>query len=286
VRLVINANASGMRGNRPDEVREALSRAGAAVDVRTTSTIAELAELWRAEDDSRIVLAGGDGSLHAAVNLREPPRDVALVPSGGANNIARSLGIPLGLDDAARLAVAGSVQPVDLIEVATAEETRLVVESVSVGYLASARARYHGRNSTDIAAGVRAGAAALARFHPFAAHVRGPGVAEEDLRLAQVFVANLPLYEFGLLVAPHADPADAMLDVIGIHAASRRAVLRMVAELRRGTHLDHADVHLWRTPSLRLATHGLSPIVADSVDMGSGPAELRAVPAALRLVRP
>ena len=285
MRLVINANASGTRGDRPGEVREALSRAGADVDVRITSTIAELAELWHAGNDSRIVLAGGDGSLHAAVNLRGPPRDVALIPSGGANNIARSLGIPLGLEDAARLAVAGSVAPVDLIEVATAEETRLVVESVSVGYLASARARYHGRNSADIVAGVRAGAAALARFHPFAAHVRGPEGAE-DLRLAQVFVANLPLYEFGLLVAPHADPADAAMDVIGIHAANRRAVLRMVAELRRGTLLDHPDVYLWRTPRLRLATHGLSPIVADSVNLGSGPAELRAVPAALRLVRP
>jgi diacylglycerol kinase family enzyme len=87
-------------------------------------------------------------------------------------------------------------------------------------------------------------------------------------------------------VAPDADPADATLDVIGIEAPNRRAVLRMLASLRRGREVGHLRTHAWRTPSLTLRTNGSSPIIGDSTDLGYGPLELRALPAALRIVRP
>jgi diacylglycerol kinase (ATP) len=210
---------------------------------------------------------------------------VALIPAGSANNVARSLGIPLEWCAAARLALAGEVRPVDLIEARSARERRLVVEGVSVGFLAQARVRYRGRNSADRRAGLRAGAAVLRHFHPLAVRVGPPG-ERQTMHLAQIFVANLPLYEFGLRVAPHADPTDVELDVVGIEAASRRAVLRMLLDLRRGTHLGRPDVHVWRSDRVVLGTHGGSPIVADSFDLGSGPVELRPLAGALRIVRP
>jgi diacylglycerol kinase family enzyme len=136
-----------------------------------------------------------------------------------------------------------------------------------------------------MSAGVRAGAGAIARFHPFATSVAGP-VGRETLELAQVFVANLPLYEFGLHVAPDADPTDSTLDVVGFAADSRLAVLRMLVDLHRGKHLRHKGVHRWRAPAVSLLTDGASPIVADSTDLGTGPVRLRALPGVLQLVRP
>ena len=250
-----------------------------------TTTLDELDALWRTDDERREVLVGGDGSVHAAANVRGKPRDLALIPAGRANNVARSLGIPLDWRRAAELAVHGDVRPVDLIEARAGERVQLVVEGVSVGFLAQARVRYHGRNSADVLAGMRAGVAALARFHPLAARVAGPD-GTETLELSQLFVANLPLYEFGLRVAPHADPIDATLDLVAIDAPTRRAVLRMLLDLRRGTHLRRANVHTWRAPRATIETNGCSPIVADSTDLGPGPILLRAVPAALRMVRP
>jgi hypothetical protein len=52
-------------------------------------------------------------------------------------------------------------------------------------------------------------------------------------------VANLPFYAFGLCVAPHADPGDAALDLIGIEAPTRRAVLAALRELRPGAAAAH-----------------------------------------------
>ena len=286
LRVVANANASGSPGqDRLGSLVAAMRTAGADVELERTATLDELAALWQEDDGRRLVLVGGDGSLHAVANLPGERRDVALIPAGRANNVARSLGIPLDWEGAARLAVEGSVQPIDLIDARTPGKHRFVVESVSVGFLAQARVRYHGRNSADLLAGARAGAATLSRFHPLGTYVAGPS-GEELLELSQLFVANLPLYEFGLRVAPQADPGDAMLDLIGIAAPTRLAVLKMLFDLRHGQHLPQRGVHTWRAKRIDIATNGCSPIVADSMDLGWGPVELRAAPAALRLVRP
>jgi len=270
LRVVVNANASGT---------------AAIADLRRTASLAELEAVWGHGDGRRLVLVGGDGTVHAAANVAGAARDFALIPAGRANNIARCLDIPLSMRDAARLALAGRVRPVDLIEARTAGVRQLVLESVSVGFLAQARVRYDGRNSADLVAGARAGAMALRTFHPLGAHVTSQA-GTQSLSLAQLFVANLPLYEFGLRVAPQADPEDALLDIVGIEAPTRRAVLRMLLDLRRGTHATRREVHAWRATSVRITTRGASPIVADSADLGFGPVELRAVPAALRVVRP
>jgi diacylglycerol kinase (ATP) len=241
--------------------------------------------VWAQAPAQRVVLVGGDGTLQAAVNLPGPPRDIALVPAGRANNVAHSLGIPYDWERAAALAVSGDVRPVDLIEARSAAGRSLIVEGVSAGVLAQARAHYHGRNSGNLLSAVGAGVAALSRYNPFEASVSGD-VATERLELAQIFIANLPFYAFGLCVAPHADPADAMLDLIGIEAPTRRAVLAALRAIRRGRLLGLTGVHLWRARQAVIGTSGCSPVIGDSRSLGFGPVLLRPVPAGLRLVRP
>ena len=286
VTLVVNGNASSApSGHRLAELCELLRAAGADVRLEVTHALGELEALWRHDDGRRLVLAGGDGSVHAVANLGGPRREVALIPCGRANNIARSLGIPLERGAAATLAVRGAVRPVDLIDARSRSRRLVVVESVSAGFLAHARIRYHGRNSADLRAGLRAGLGALRDFGPLWACVAEAG-AEERLPVSQLFVTNLPLYEFGLRVAPHADPMDRTLDVVLLEARSRAAVLAMLVRLRRGTHLDHRDAHVWRAGRVELSTHGCSPVVGDSTDLGPGPVRLSVLPAALDLVRP
>lgn len=285
--VVVNARASSVPSPaRCDRLVARLRDAGADVELERTSSLEELAAIWAREDGRRMVLVGGDGSVHAVAALPGPARDIALIPAGRANNVARSLRIPVDHDAAAALAVAGEVRPIDLVEARAPSGRHVVVEGVSAGFLALARTRYHARNSADLRAALRAGAGVLGDFRPFAVHLAGGVPGSEDLVLAQVFVANLPLYAFGLHVAPHALPADGVLDLVGVAADHRRDVLRMLLDLRRDTHYDDERVHLWRSRSITLQTGGVSPIVADSVDLGPGPVALSVLPRALRIVRP
>jgi diacylglycerol kinase (ATP) len=281
--LVANANASGLV-NRPELVEAAatlLRSRGAGVQLRLTSSLDEVGELL-SEHERRVVLLGGDGTLHAAANVPGPKPELALLPAGRANNVARSLGIPTDLAQAARLAVEGSSQPLDGIVARSNGRRYVAVEGVSVGFHAIARSGYHATNSADVGAAVRTGARAFARFRPIVVGLEVDGDVEV-LRTAQLFVVNTPRFGPALQVAP-ADPADGLLDLVSIDVADRRHLAARLAQLRRGTHLGKPGVRHVRGQHLRIAAGGSSPIVADTTDLGSGTVDLAVMPRAISIV--
>ena len=282
--MVANANATRIVRNPElvDGARSLLRATGAQVDVHVTSTLDELAGLL-SEAERRVVLLGGDGSLHAAANIPGHKPELALIPAGGANNVARSLGVPTDFAAAARLAVAGASRSLDLIAARTATRRYLVVEGVSAGFHALARADYHGTNSSDVRAAVRAGIGAVARFKPFTVGLELDGEFQVT-RIGQLFAANLPLFGPGLRVAPGADPEDGLMDVVAIDVAGRRSLAPLASRLRRGDHLDRPGVTRLSARKVRIATGGRSPIIADTTNLGSGTVELTVVPGALEVV--
>ena len=92
-----------------------------------------------------------------------------------------------------------------MIAARTPTRRLLVVEGVSVGFHALARAGYKGRNSADVGSAVRAGVSAVARFQPLTVGIEADGEFQV-LRIGQLFAANLPFFGPGLHVAPGADP--------------------------------------------------------------------------------
>jgi diacylglycerol kinase (ATP) len=282
--LVANGNASGL-SRRPTLVKDStqlLRAAGARVETRLTASLEELDDAL-ATAERRVVLLGGDGSVHAAANSAADV-ELALIPAGGANNIARSLGIPLGFDAAARLAVEGFARPVDAIAARTRTHSHLAVEGVSIGFHAMARANYRAKNSTDVAAGLRAGLAGLRSFEPFAVCLTLDG-ATEIVPISQLFVTNTPFFGPSLRPAPTADPADGLLDVTVIESRGVASLLSLVPSLRRGTHVGRKGVRTMRAERIRIASRGLSPVIADTKDLGRETVELTVVPGALDIVR-
>jgi diacylglycerol kinase family enzyme len=266
-------------------VASELARCGAGVATLVTESAHEWIDELGDDVERRVVLVGGDGTLHAAVNETDARPEIALIPAGRANNIARSLGIPAAARDAARLAVEGTARRVDLIEAATASRRHITVEAVSVGFLAQARSYYHGENSAHVSTAIAAGVHALADFSPVRVRLRAPGV-DHDLRVAQLFVANLPLCGFGLHVAPNADATDELLDVVAIDARGRLAIPPMIGGLLRPHGVDGPSVHRWKVDHASIEVLGASPIVADSFDLGHGTLDVRVLPKDLPLVRP
>ena len=283
VELVVNGNASG--AGDVARATEALRRAGAHVRAHVTASEAELAAVVREAADRRLVLVGGDGTVHAFANLdlrALPP--AALLPAGRANNIARALGIPVDWPAAAELAVRGRPAAVDLLHVATPQRTLFAVEGVSAGFHAAARHRYSGTNSADLAAGLRALAAEFRSFRPHAVALRGDGAPLFAGPAAQVFLSNLPYFGFGFHVDPVADPADGRLEAIVLEAGTRRGVVRLLAAARDGRHLERADVTWSRATRAHLERP--LPLVADAQPLGVTTATVTVAAGRLRLVAP
>ncbi len=285
--LVANRNASGVGRSHAALVDacRSLGLWGVRVETHLTESPEELAATWPSFYDRRVVLLGGDGTLHTAANLTPDPPELAILPAGRANNVARALGIPLDLSAAAELAADGNPRRLDLIT-ATSEERRYrAVEGVSVGLHAIARASYRAPNSADFVAAARSALRAARGFDGVTLSISSDGVPEL-LAVGQLFVANLSLYAFGLRVAPDARPDDGLLDVVALPWEGRAHIVSMVARLRRGTHVDRPGTRIWTAERVRIATGGHSPVIADTTNLGAGPVTLEVAPAALALVAP
>jgi diacylglycerol kinase (ATP) len=282
--LVANAKASGLDRETPEEAARAIRARGARVELRLTDDLEEL-EATIAGAERRVALLGGDGSVHAVANLPGRLPELALLPAGRANNVARSLGIPLDLVRAAALAVDGAARPIDVIDAQARSRRYRVVEGVSVGFHALARVKYRAENSGALLQGLKVGLATLGKFRPLSVVVKTNGESEV-LTVGQLFASNLPLYGFGMRVAPGADPADGELDLVTIDVRNRRSLLAMLPRVRSGAHYGRPGVRAWRAGHVRLDPRGASPVVADSTDLGTGPVELTVVPGALQVVTP
>ncbi len=286
VELIVNARASGTSGRDVlADATAALRDAGARVRSHLTADEAELAAVVRGAEDRRIVVVGGDGTVHALANVDLPALPpAALLPAGRANNIARAMGIPVDWAAAARLAVRGRPAALDALHVVTPERSLFAVEGVSAGFHAAARHRYDGTNSADLAAGLRALAAELRAFRPSPVGLRVDGAQMFAGPAAQVFLSNLPFFGFGFRVDPIADPSDGRLEAIVMETATRRGIVGLLAAARDGRHLERAGV----TWSRATRAHLDQPValVADAQPLGVTTAAVTVAPGHLRLVAP
>ena len=285
VELVVNGRASGTAGaDVVTAATAALRAAGARVRAHVTTDPAELAAVVGAAEDRRVVLAGGDGTVHALANLDVALPVAALLPAGRANNIARALGIPVDWAAAARLAVRGRPAAVDALHVVTPRQSLYAVEGVSAGFHAGARHRYDGTNSADLAAGVRALAAELRGFRSREVALRADGAPFFAGPAAQVFLSNLPYFGFGFHVDPVADPGDGRFEAIVMEAGTRRAIVSLLAAARDGRHLERPGVSWSRATRAQLERP--LPLVADAQPLGVTTAQVTVAAGRLRLVAP
>lgn len=310
--IAVNGRASGTAEPQRtgSELVAVLEELGAAADYVVTGSEEELWSVLRdaAALGRRVVLVGGDGSMHAAANapLRRLP-ELALVPAGRANNVARALGIPTARVDALAVAAGERARPLDALRVTTPDRSVYAVEALSAGFQADARASYQADNSADLRQGLRAAVRAVRRYKPYrarvdldaaagldasgdadaAADLGAPGDAASGLRsgdAAQLFLSNLPFFGFGFEVDPGADPSDGRLEAILLEARSRRRLVRLLAAARRGRHIGRRGVRRVVATHARLVEP--LPLVADALPLGTTTATVSVEPARMRVAFP
>src|SRR5436190_7651154 len=102
------------------EVMAALARVGinARIEAVEGSEIEETARAAVEKGASLIIVGGGDGSVSSAAQaLVGRQATLAILPLGTLNQLARDLGVPPDLDQAAAMIAAGEVRAIDVAEV-------------------------------------------------------------------------------------------------------------------------------------------------------------------------
>jgi diacylglycerol kinase family enzyme len=244
--LVASAHAGSSEPAAVEAARAVLAEAG-PVEVVSTATPDELDRALDGCGDRRLVVAGGDGSLHVTVDrLRSrgelADRPIALLPMGTGNDLARALDLPLDPADAARLVLSGRPQPMDLL---VDDAGGIVVNAVHVGLGAEAAERA-GRWKPVLGvlayplgavfAGLRAPGWRLR------VEVDGVLLADRHRRSLMVGVGNGRSIGGGTCLFPGAHPDDGLADVVVSYATGPLARVRYGAALRAGEHLGDPEV--------------------------------------------
>jgi diacylglycerol kinase (ATP) len=227
--LVITNSDAGTTDE--ESLRQALGvlRGSASVEVQATSNPGELDGVLHRAGSRRIIVAGGDGSLHAVIAALHRRNDLknavlGLLPLGTGNDFARGTGIPLDIAEAARVILEGEPRKMDLV---VDELGEVVVNGVHVGAGANASrrgARWKerlgsvgvgklnlGKVGYPIGALLTAWNPPLVRLH---VEVDGELVNDVDEKILMVAIGNGSSVGGGAELTPEATPEDGKLDVM------------------------------------------------------------------------
>jgi diacylglycerol kinase (ATP) len=255
--LVITNEGAGTADQESLDRAVAVLSERSSVEVVATSNPGELDSVLHRAGTRRIVVAGGDGSLHAVVAALHRRHDLAgsvlgLIPLGTGNDFARCMDVPLDPEEAARLVLDGEVRPVDLL---VDELGGVVVNNVHVGAGAQASRRGHRWKKRLGAIGVgsvnlgKLGypiGAVLAAFHPpqlrLRVEVDGEVVVDLDEPVLMVAAGNGTSVGGGTELTPDADPENGQVDVLISRAVGPIAKVAYAAQLSRARHQERGDV--------------------------------------------
>ncbi|HUF75096.1 MAG TPA: diacylglycerol kinase family protein, partial [Longimicrobiales bacterium] len=213
--------ANPRAGGAPElsSLAEALEPLGPIRIVETTHAghAALLARGAEANCAERIVVVGGDGTLHEIVNGLELPSRcvVGLVPAGTGNDMARSLGIPLDVEEAIEVIRAGSPSPTDVmaVEVDGAEEIAINAACGGFGGDVNARITQELKDRWGPFAYVKASLDALMELPAHRVRLAFDANRVAELSIYSLVVANGAYAAHGVCVAPGARTDDGALAV-------------------------------------------------------------------------
>lgn len=250
---------------------------------------------------TRIVSVGGDGTLSEVVNgyfdecgrAINSAAAIGLLPSGTGSDFRRSLGLTNRGDwiqrlksSETRLLDAARAEFQDL-DGASASRTFINVSSFGLGGDVS-RLVNRWRDSLPQWIGGRArfaaaAIAALGRYRNVAVSL-SLDAREMKINSNLIVVANGRFAGGGMMLAPHAELDDGLLDVIVTNNASRLDVIRELPRIQRGAHLNNSKVTEMRAREVTINSDEPMAIDLDGEMVGSTPALLRVLPSAIRFL--
>jgi diacylglycerol kinase (ATP) len=265
--------------------REAMIRhlraAGAEVsDVVGHDAVESLALVRRAvaEGADTVVVSGGDGLIHLAVQALAGTRTaLGILPAGTGNDAARAFGIPLDNPlAAAEVIVRGRRRRVDLAR--SGERWYLTVLATGFDALVAKRGSELRWPRSNLRYTL-AVAAELPRFRPLRYTLSLDG-SERTLEAMFVSVANTDHFGGGMRIGAGASFADGLLDVIIVKPLSRLALVRFFPTVTTGEHVHNPAYERVQVRSVTIAITPPVTSYADGERFGEVPLTVTCVPGA------
>lgn len=282
--MLVNANAR--RGAQALDVLPLLEGLGLDVTVERFGSPAEVSAdiVRRAPGVDLVIVCGGDGTVASAgLGALETGLPLGILPLGTANDLARTLGLPLDLKQACHVIAKGRSRRIDLGLVngkAFFNVASLGLSADLAGGLTGEAKKRWGR-----LAYAREAFRVLKKARPFHADIESrSGVSH--VRTLQIAVGNGRHYGGGQIVHADARIVDGHLD---LYSLSPRAVWKlalMFADFRTGRHGAWREVTTAKCTDFWVRTAAPMPINADGDVVTQTPAHFIVRPDAVEVFVP
>lgn len=231
-----------------------------------------------------IVVGGGDGSLNcAARGLLEARLPFGIIPLGTANDLARTLGVPITLDAAIDVICAGHTRRIDVGDVNGHPFFNVASLGMSAELamsLTSQEKKRFGQFGYALAA-----LRVLMRARSFSARIIGPN-SSVRVRSYQIAVGNGRYYGGGMAVQEHASIDDHQLHLYSLEVSDVWKLVLMAPAFRAGRHGTYQEVRVEDGHRFEVRTRRPMPINADGEILTRTPAVFSIHPAALDVFVP
>ncbi|NTW97030.1 MAG: YegS/Rv2252/BmrU family lipid kinase [Oscillochloris sp.] len=234
-----------------------------------------------------VIAVGGDGTIEeVAGQLIGSSTTLGIIPLGTMNNLARSLGVPLSLDDSCALLRTGLSRHIDVGRVITADNPDGVYFLEMAGVGLSAHALNFGE-------GFMKGQWVKlleALGNAFASNIDTVTVAYDDeaplqVRTHVVTIVNSPLFAGNMFIGPDAKMDDGVLDVALYGDMSKIDLQHHFRMIAAGKRVDDPRITFRRVRRIRVSSSAALAANADlEVFAPQQVWEISIVPAALSVI--
>lgn len=232
---------------------------------------------------ARIVIGGGDGSLHAALPaVLEAGMPLGVLPLGTANDFARSLGI-VDVPSAIQVIVEGFTRPVDVGVVNGTCFLNAV--GVGIGPDINRNLDKESKSSLGVLAYLLHAIRNLRRSRGMSAVIECDG-ARHDLKSLQITIGNGIHYGGGMTIARGARLDDGILDVLSIPPQGLLSLLLKGPAIRSGDAGRIDELQTFRASEVRVRTRRPRDVTADGEQVTRTPIECRVLAGRLQVFAP
>jgi diacylglycerol kinase (ATP) len=251
----------------PQQIADCLRSHGieAEITLKTSGKVARKAAKAAVKQGiEMVIVAAGDGTIEDVIEpLVGTKTAIGIIPIGTMNNLARSLGVPLDLDDACALLGMGLTRHIDVGRIITTDKPQGVyfLEMAGVGLSALAAPLGQAAEKGHWATLVSTLGQVLASKNATLA-ITYDDDAEFQTQTHVVTVSNTPLCAKNMLIGPDAKLDDGLLDVAIYADMSKIDLERHFLAIANGSRVDDPRITFRQVRRIRVRTS--EPLAANA----------------------
>ncbi|UDL96294.1 lipid kinase [Lichenihabitans sp. PAMC28606] len=269
-----------------DRVFDALETAGIPVRREACEEASQVSAMIRllASEVDRVVLGGGDGTLNAALpGLLHTGLPLGIIPLGTANDLARTLGLPIDPVAAAQVIAAGNRTRIDI---GKANEVPFFnVASIGFGVDLTRALTRDAKKRWGTLGYLVAGIRALQRLRSFTIEIEQDGTVQRG-RTIHLAIGNGRHYGGGMTVSEDAAIDDGRLNVYSLEVRKLWQLMMVLPSMRHGRQGRWKEVRTLASADITVRTRRERSVNTDGEITTKTPARFRVLPRAIEVYVP